>query len=108
MSVRSIITLSILREVHTKSVDFILAYTQAGVKSEIFMELPIVYGFEGAHPRVWVIILDKNIYGLNGSGLTWFDKTKEGIEARNFSNHKWTHIYGIRMKWFYYFMLMNA
>ena len=33
VSVRSMLALSILRELHTKSVDFVLAYTQADVKS---------------------------------------------------------------------------
>ena len=51
MSARAILTLSILRELHANPVDFILSYTQAGVKSDIFMELPIGFGVEGAYPR---------------------------------------------------------
>ena len=51
MSVRSIITLSILRELQTKSVYFVLAYTQDDVKIDIFMALPIFFGIEGDHPR---------------------------------------------------------
>ena len=51
MSVRAMLTLGILREIHTKSVYFVLDYTQADVKSEIFMELPIGLGGEGDHPR---------------------------------------------------------
>ena len=47
MSVGSMITLSILREIHTKSVYFAPAYTQADVKTDIFMELPINFGVEG-------------------------------------------------------------
>ena len=58
MSFRSILTLIIIREIHTKSVDFVLSYTQDTVKSEIFMELPIGFGVEGLHPREWVIIKD--------------------------------------------------
>ena len=45
------VTLVILRELHTKLVDCVLAYTQADVKSEIFMELTIGFGVEGYHPR---------------------------------------------------------
>ena len=37
MYVRYMLTLRILREVHTKLVGFFLAYTQAGVKSDINM-----------------------------------------------------------------------
>ena len=54
MSIRAMLTLTIIRELHTKSVDFVLAYTQADVKSEIFMELPIGFGVEGSHPKEWV------------------------------------------------------
>ena len=51
MSVSAMLVLSILREFHTNSLDFFLSYTQAGIKSEIFVELPIVLGFEGFQPR---------------------------------------------------------
>ena len=43
MSVRDMLII-ILGELHTKSVGFVLAYTQAGVKSWIFVELPIGFG----------------------------------------------------------------
>ena len=61
MYVRSMLTLIILLELHTKSI-FFLAYTQADVKTDIFMELPIGFGVEGSHPIEWVIILDNNLY----------------------------------------------
>ena len=51
MSVRSMLTLIILRELHIKLVDFVLAYNQYDVKTKIFMELPIGFGVEGYHPR---------------------------------------------------------
>ena len=100
MSIRSMLTLSIIRELQTKSVDFVLAYTKADVKTEIFMEFPIGFGVEGDHHREWVIILDKNLYGLKDSGLACFENIKEGLEAIDISNHKWTHVYGIRNKWY--------
>ena len=52
------LVLIILIELDTKSIDFVLSYTQDTVKSEIFMELPIGFGVEGVHPREWVIIKD--------------------------------------------------
>ena len=51
MSVRAMLTVSILRELHTKLVGFVLAYTEDDVEIEIFMKLPIGFGVEGAHPR---------------------------------------------------------
>ena len=51
MYVRSMLTLGITRELHTRSVNSVLAYTQADVKPDIFIEPPIIFGVEGAHPR---------------------------------------------------------
>ena len=50
MSVRAMLTLSILRELHTKSVYFFLAHSQDDVKTEILMETPIGFGVEGPTP----------------------------------------------------------
>ena len=84
MYVRAMLIMSILRELHTKPVYIFLAYTQADVKSDIFMEIFIRFGFEGSRLREWVIIFDKNIYGLKDAGMSWFEKTKEGLESRGF------------------------
>ena len=59
MYVRAMLTLSILIDLNTKSVGFVLDYTQADVKTYILMKLTICFGFEGAHPRKWVIRIDK-------------------------------------------------
>ena len=48
------------------------------------MELYIGFRVEGAHPREWVIVPDKNIYGLKDVGLAWFEKPKKGLETRGF------------------------
>ena len=61
-----------------------MAYTQADIKTEIFMELPISFGVEGAHHREWVIIIDKNLYVLKDTGLAWFEKLKEGLDDGDF------------------------
>ena len=45
-SARVIVTMIILRELHNKSVNFVLPYTKADLKSEIFMEAPITFGVE--------------------------------------------------------------
>ena len=51
MYIRVMINLSIIIDIHTKSVYFVLVYTQSNVKIEILMEIPIGLGVEGAHPR---------------------------------------------------------
>ena len=59
MSVIAMLTLTILRELHAKSADFVMAYTQDGAKTEILMKVPIGFELEGGHPREWVVRLDK-------------------------------------------------
>ena len=78
------LTLSIFRELHNKSVYFFLVYTHADVKSEIFMEITTGCGVEGDHPREWVIRLDNNLYGIKDVQLAWFKKLKEDLEDREF------------------------
>ena len=54
MSVRAMITMSILREIYTKLVDFFLSYTQDDIKSGIFMELLIDWFQTTLYTRVIV------------------------------------------------------
>ena len=46
------------------------------------MELPIGFGFEGEHPREWVLRPKKTLDGLKYAGLAWFDNIKEVMEER--------------------------
>ena len=48
------------------------------------MELHIIFGFEGSRTIECFTIQDENLYGLKDTGLEWFDKLKEGLEARDF------------------------
>ena len=50
MSIRTMPNMINLIDIHTKSVYFVLAYTQADVKADIFMELSILFRVEGDHP----------------------------------------------------------
>ena len=88
MSIRAVLTLRILRDKHTKSVDFFLDHTQDGVKSEIFIKLPIGFGVEGCHQREWIIRIDKYIYGLKDAGLVLFEKIKEDMDSRGFVQYQ--------------------
>ena len=43
MSVGIILTLATIENLHTKSIDFVLAYTQANLDVDIYMELPQLF-----------------------------------------------------------------
>jgi Reverse transcriptase (RNA-dependent DNA polymerase) len=56
-------------------IDFILAYPQADIETEIYLDLPIGYEeFLDPNERRedCVLLLKKNVYGLKQAGRTWF------------------------------------
>ena len=78
MSVRLMLTFSEIHQLHTRSIDFILAFPQADVKVDIYMELPLVCSPEnGEDSRKYVLKLIKNLYGLKAAeklGSNTYDK----------------------------------
>ena len=62
ISNRMLMTSSILFNLHTRSIDFTLAFPQADPDVTIYMELP--FGFQGPSDGDYVLLLIKNIYGL--------------------------------------------
>ncbi len=79
MTVRTMLTLSILQRMHTRAIDFTLAFPQADVKVPIYMDVPI--GFTIDAPGVWVLELKKNVYALKDASKTWFDYLTEGLTS---------------------------
>ena len=82
-SVRILMTLSRLHNLHTKSVDFVQAYPQAIFKSIIHLFPPagIILNQENEE---MVLKLLKNIYGLKDAGLTWFERLSKGLDEMVF------------------------
>ena len=73
MSIRTMLTIALIKKLHTRSIDFTLAFPQADVDVEIYMAIP--YGFKvvgGGNDR-YVLELKKNLYGLKQAGKTWFE-----------------------------------
>ena len=63
---------------HTKSIDFVLAYPQADLDVDIYMELP--QGFNvGPESGRYVLKLQKNLYGLKQAGHNWFEKLSSAL-----------------------------
>ena len=67
------LTLAAIENLHTKSIDFVLAYPQANLNVDIYIELP--QGFNvGPESGRYVLKLQKKIYGLKQAGHNWFKK----------------------------------
>ena len=82
LSVRTLMILSIIHDLETRSIDFVLAFPQADLDVLIFMELPV--GFTCENSRQYVLRLNKNLYGLKNASLNFFNMLKEGLEARGY------------------------
>ena len=63
---------------------FFIAYMQADVKTDVFVELPIRFGVGGYHKHHCIIKLNKGLYGLKYTGLTSIEHIKGVLEARGF------------------------
>ena len=82
ISVRLLMILTILHKLETKSIDFVLAFPQAELKRDVYMELP--YGFHFGAKGQYVLKLKRNLYGLADASLNWFNKLTSGLESEGF------------------------
>ena len=73
---------------HMWSIDFIMAYTQADVKTDIFMQLPTGTTIQGMDPTKHLLKLQKNLYSLKDSQVTWHEHIKTGLLSRGFQQSK--------------------
>ena len=88
-TVRILITMALVNDWKMRSIDFVLAFPQAPVKTDIYMNPPKVPpGFAIPDlPRpsdrlTKCYKLIKNLYGLKDAGKTWFDFLSKGLEER--------------------------
>jgi hypothetical protein len=86
ISVRILLSLSVMQDLPTTAIDFVLAFPQATLSEEekIYMELPYGMQVPGRKNRDNVLKLKKNLYGLKQAGLNWFEYLKKGLEERDF------------------------
>jgi hypothetical protein len=72
MSICTMLTIALIKKLHTRSIDFTLAFPQADVDVQIYMDIPYGFPVKGSSER-HVLELKKNFYGLKQAGKTWFD-----------------------------------
>ena len=87
LTIRLLLALCNIHKLESKSIDFVLAFTQDDLDVDICMELLI--GFvvdESAYveSRSYVLKLNKNLYGLKQVSLNWYEKLCDGLIATAF------------------------
>ena len=83
MAVRLLLIVSKIHKLHTRCIDFTLAFPQAEVKVPIYLHTPqgIYFGEEGHRT---VLKLKKNLYGLKDAGRTWWEHLSIGLNELGF------------------------
>jgi histone deacetylase 1/2 len=81
---RLFLTMGVLRGWHCRQLDFVLAYTQADVECEIYMEIPRGFTVDG-NPKDYALRLEKNLYGLKQAGRVWNQHLTRQLLALGFT-----------------------
>jgi hypothetical protein len=82
-TVHLLLILSLLGGLHSQSVCFTLAFTQAPIDMPTYLDLPIGYFVEG-DAADYVLELQKTLYGLRQVGLNWFETLKHHLHSIGF------------------------
>eukprot|EP00957_Ditylum_brightwellii_P023509 1773992-Ditylum_brightwellii.AAC.1 len=75
--------MSKLYNLNTRSIDFVLSYPQAEIKSVIYLHPPAGVIINN-HGQDLVLKLKKNLYGLKDAGRTWWEHPSSGLEEMGF------------------------
>ena len=84
ITVRTLLALTQIHGLESRSVDFVLAFPQADLDIDVYMELPMGFVHDEATRKSYVLKLNKNLYGLKQAAYNWFEHLKSGLIDRDF------------------------
>ena len=87
LSVRILFALSVIHDLDARSVDFVLAFPQAPLDIDVFMELPYGFSVDGktdGDSKGYVLKLNKSLYGLKQAAFNWYEMLCKGLTDRGF------------------------
>ena len=90
---RFFLILATINNWNTRQLDFVMAFTQADVERDLYMELPKNFSMPGtkithADKDKYVLKLVKNLYGQKQAGKVWYDHLKKKLIELNFIQSK--------------------
>ena len=76
------LVLKLCFNLEARAADFVLAFSQAPIKTPTYLEIPL--GMRNSLNHGHVLKLLKNLYGLKDAGRTWLEHLSEGMRKRGF------------------------
>ena len=83
-SIRFFLTQAIMNGWHTRQIDFVLAYPQADVECDLYLEIPQGFEVEGSR-KTHCLKLIKNLYGSKAAGRIWQQHLFKGLLDMGFT-----------------------
>jgi Reverse transcriptase (RNA-dependent DNA polymerase) len=88
-SIRLVMNLAAINRWQTRQLDFVLAFPQADVETDLYMEVPQGFNIQGDR-KTFVLKLVKNLYGQKQAGRVWYKHLSRGlIEKLQFVQSKY-------------------
>ena len=86
LSARLIISISKTKNLYSKSIDFLIAFTQEYLEEDIWIQLPIRFQVESQteeyFERNYILKSNKNLYGSKKGSYNWYKKLKKSLIDR--------------------------
>ena len=82
LTVRLLLIICKIHKLHSKSIDFVLAFPQADLEEDIWMEIPLGVDIISEDGGSYVLKLRKNLYGLKQGSHNWFKHLQKGLQKR--------------------------
>ena len=82
-SIRLLLVLATMHSWETKQIDFVLAYPQADIECDMYMEIPKGFEIDG-NRKDYVLQLKKNLYGQKQAGRVWNQHLDKQLKAMQF------------------------
>ena len=84
-SIRLLLAKALLHNWHTRQIDFVMAYPQADIETELFMKLPAGIELPGLSNDTHCLRLKKNLYGQKQAGRVWVKHLQQGLRNLGFT-----------------------
>jgi hypothetical protein len=82
LTVRLLLIICKIHNLHSKSIDFVLAFPQADLKEDIWMDIPLGVDVESEEEGPYLLKLQKNLYGLKQGSHNWYKHLQQGLTDR--------------------------